>query len=74
MSQTENGARRRSNRRGVGREMEDEEEGPVLRAKVKHLAQLVRESKYAVVCFLGVLSLSPCELNIIIWIMNVIFF
>ncbi|XP_024369668.1 NAD-dependent protein deacetylase SRT1 isoform X1 [Physcomitrium patens] len=49
MSQTENGARRRSNRRGVGREMEDEEEGPVLRAKVKHLAQLVRESKYAVV-------------------------
>ncbi|KAG0580063.1 hypothetical protein KC19_4G144400 [Ceratodon purpureus] len=47
MRMGENGARRRSSRRG-GMGQEVEEEGPALRAKVRELAALVRESKYAV--------------------------
>ena len=56
MSQSEgNGARRRSSRRG-GMGQEIEEEGPALRTKVKQLAALVRESKYAVVCVIFMLE------------------
>lgn len=45
--QENDGARRRSSRRG-GQAMGDEETGPALLAKVRELAAFVRESKYAV--------------------------
>jgi hypothetical protein len=54
--ESENGARRRSSRRGgMGQEMA-EEGGPALRAKVRQLAAFVRESKHGVVCVIVTLS------------------